>query len=55
MSSAAQRKARAITPAGGSKGERRRDRRLAWLVGLLCLSTGAVLLVVYGLRALISL
>ncbi|HVO14354.1 MAG TPA: DUF2474 domain-containing protein [Alphaproteobacteria bacterium] len=34
---------------------RRRDLRLAWLVGLWCVSTGVVLLVAYGLRALLGL
>jgi hypothetical protein len=35
--------------------DKRRDRRLAWFVGLWCVSTGAVLLVAYGLRALLGL
>jgi hypothetical protein len=34
---------------------RRRDLRLAWFVGLWSISTGAVLLVAYGLRALLGL
>jgi hypothetical protein len=34
---------------------RRRDVRLAWFVGLWCVSTGAALLVAYGLRALLGL
>jgi hypothetical protein len=34
---------------------KRRDRQLAWFVGLWCVSTGAVLLAAYGLRSLLGL
>ena len=40
---------------GAAMADRSRDRRLAWFVGLWCISTGAVLLVAYGLRAMLGL